>query len=76
MSLNILKIFIIFFFFYKYHTYIVLSINGNNPYELFNKTIRKSFTEDFLYSSIYNNIYTLIGIGNPNQNIIVNIIPT
>ena len=76
MSLNILKIFIIFELINKYHTYIVLSINGNNPYELLNKTIRKSFTEDFLYSSIYNNIYTLIGIGNPNQNIIVNIIPT
>ena len=75
MSFHLLKILIIFGIIYKYHSYIVIYIKGNDPYELFNNSKSKDFTEYYLYSSINNNLYTLIGIGNPNQNVAIKINP-
>ena len=76
MSFHLLKILIIFGIIYKYHSYIVIYIKGNDPYELFNNSKSKDFTEYYLYSSINNNLYTLIGIGNPNQNVAIKINPS
>ena len=57
------------------YSYIVISIKGNDPYELFNNTKIKTSTENFLYSSILNNFYSLMGIGRPDQNIVIRINP-
>ena len=75
MSLNIKKIFLIFILINVCETYIVLFIKGNNPYELYNKSEKNNFTKDFLISSIYNNLYTVMGIGKPEQNVVIRINP-
>ena len=75
MSLNLLILFIIFWIVNKNHSQIVISIKGNNPDELFNNSKTEIFTEDFLYSSINNNLYTLMGIGKPDQNVVIKINP-
>ena len=75
MSLNLLILFIIFWIVKKNHSQIVISIKGNNPDELFNNSKKEIFTEDFLYSSINNNLYTLMGIGKPDQNVVIKINP-
>ena len=75
MSLNIKKIFIFFILINICETYIVLFIKGNNPYELYNNSEKINFTKDFLISSIYNNFYTVMGIGKPEQNVVIRINP-
>ena len=76
MSLNIQKIILIFILINSScQSHIVISLKGNNPYELYNNiSNKKLFTENFLISSINNNYYTLMGIGKPDQNIVVRII--
>ena len=44
MSFHLLKILIIFGIIYKYHSYIVIYIKGNDPYELFNTIKYKYLT--------------------------------
>jgi len=77
MSLNIQKIILFFLLINSYYQYhIVISLAGNNPFEIYNNiSNKKTFSENFLKSSIYNNYYNLMGIGNPDQNIVVRIIP-
>ena len=77
MSLNILKIILFLLLINSYYqNHIVISLKGNNPSEIYNNiSNKKSFSENFLTSSIYNNYYTLMGIGKPDQNIVVRIIP-
>ena len=72
MSSNFIKIILIFISINFHQSLIAISIKGNNPSELnFNLS-----TENFLLSFVYNNYYTIMGIGNPNQNIVVRVIPT
>ena len=75
MSLNLLKLIIIFVLINKYHLYIVIYVKGNDPYELYNNSKFESFSENFIISSINNNLYTLMGIGKPDQNVVIKINP-
>ena len=58
--------------------HIVIPFKGNDIFQIYNKYKKnnKDFFEDFIMSSFYNQIYTVIGIGNPNQNVVVNIVPS
>ena len=76
MSFFLLKILIIFGIICKYHSYIVIYIKGNDPYELFNNSKIKDFSEYYLLSSINNNLYTLMAIGKPTQNVVIRINPS
>lgn len=75
MSLYLLINIIIFILIKKEYSYLVISIKGNDPYDLNKNSKTESITKDFLFSAIYNNLYTLMGIGNPEQNIVVKINP-
>ena len=55
--------------------YIVISFKGNNLSLIYNNSKKKDFLEDFIMSTFYNQLYTAIGIGNPKQNVVLNIIP-
>ena len=74
MSVNLLILFIIFVLINKHYSYIVISIKGNNPIELYNNSKTEN-TEDYIFSSINNNLYTLMGIGKPDQNVVIKINP-
>ena len=74
MSVNLLILFIFFVLINKHYSYIVISIKGNNPIELYNNSKTEN-TEDYIFSSINNNLYTLMGIGKPDQNVVIKINP-
>ena len=54
---------------------LVIPFKGNNLTQIFNSNPKKDFLEDFIMSTFYNQLYAVIGIGLPNQNIVVNILP-
>ena len=55
--------------------YIVIPFKGNNLSTIYNTFHQKNFLEDFIMSTYYNQLYTAIGIGNPNQHIVLAITP-
>lgn len=57
--------------------HIVIPFKGNDIFQIYNKykNSNKDFLEHFIMSSFYNQLYTVIGIGYPTQNIVLNIIP-
>ena len=56
-------------------SFIVIPFKGNNLSIIYNYFQKKDFLEDFIMSTFYNQLYTAIGIGYPNQNVVLNIIP-
>lgn len=57
--------------------HIVIPFKGNDISQIYNKykNNNKDFLEHFIMSTFYNQIYTVIGIGNPTQNVVLNIVP-
>jgi len=57
--------------------HIVIPFKGNDIFQIYDKykNTKKDFFEHFIMSSFYNQIYTVIGIGNPRQNVVLNIVP-
>ena len=55
--------------------HIVISFKGNNLSYIYNNFQKNDFLGDFIMSTFYNQLYTTIGIGYPNQNVVLNIIP-
>lgn len=57
--------------------HIVIPFKGNDLFQIYDKykNTKKDFFEHFIMSSFYNQIYTVIGIGNPRQNVVLNIVP-
>ena len=56
-------------------SYIVIPFKGNNLSTIYNNSKQKDFLEDFIMSTFYNQLYTAIGLGNPNQHIVLSIVP-
>ena len=76
MSKNIIiLIFLLLFNIISPH--IVIPFKGNDISQIYNKykNNNKDFLEHFIMSTFYNQIYTVIGIGNPTQNVVLNIVP-
>ena len=71
----ILLIFLLLFNIISPH--IVIPFKGNDISQIYNKykNNNKDFLEHFIMSTFYNQIYTVIGIGNPTQNVVLNIVP-
>ena len=57
--------------------HIVIPFKGNDIFQIYDKykNTKKDFFEHFIMSSFYNQMYTVIGIGNPRQNVVLNIVP-
>ena len=72
------NIIILIFLFSIASPHIVIPFKGNDIFQIYNKykSNNKDFFEHFITSSFYNQIYTVIGIGYPNQNVVVNIVPS
>ena len=75
MSLNLLNFFLLLDLINIIFCNIAISIKGNNPYEIYEKSKEDQFLKEFLYSAINNNLYSLMGIGMPEQNIVISIVP-
>ena len=71
----IILIFLLLFSIISPH--IVIPFKGNDISQIYNKykNNNKDFFEHFIMSTFYNQIYTVIGIGNPTQNVVLNIVP-
>lgn len=71
----IILIFLLLFSIISPH--IVIPFKGNDISQIYNKykNNNKDFLEHFIMSTFYNQIYTVIGIGNPTQNVVLNIVP-
>ena len=72
------NIIILIFLFSIASPHIVIPFKGNDIFQIYNKykSNNKDFFDHFITSSFYNQIYTVIGIGYPNQNVVVNIVPS
>ena len=70
-------ILILLFLFSIISPHIVIPFKGNDISQIYNKykNNNKDFFEHFIMSTFYNQIYTVIGIGNPTQNVVLNIVP-
>lgn len=55
--------------------YIVIPFKGNNISYVYNISSNNNFLEDFIMSTLYNQLYTIIGIGLPTQYVVINIVP-
>ena len=71
------KLFITLLYLLLFHTiisYIVIPFKGNNLSIIYNNSNDKDFLEDYIMSTFYNQLYTTIGIGYPEQYVVINII--
>ena len=67
--------FILLPLFYNFVTsYIILPFKGNNLSYIYNNFKKNDFLEDFIMSTFYNQLYTAIGIGIPEQNVLLSIV--
>ena len=67
--------FILLPLFYNFVTsYIILPFKGNNLSYIYNNFKKNDFLEDFIMSTFYNQYYTAIGIGIPEQNVLLSIV--
>ena len=69
---NIILLFLLLFNFVT--SYIVLPFKGNNLSYIYNNSQKNDFLEDFIMSTLYNQLYIALSIGNPGQNVLVSII--
>ena len=71
---KIANIYLFFLIFEVITSYIVIPFKGNNLSQIYNSNSHKDFLSDFIMSTYYNQIYIVLGIGNPIQNVIISII--
>ena len=69
---NIILLFLLLFNFVT--SYIVLPFKGNNLSYIYNNSQKNDFLEDFIMSTLYNQLYIALSIGTPGQNVLVSII--
>ena len=55
-------------------SYIVLPFKGNNLSYTYNNFKKNDFLEDFIMSTFYNQLFTAISIGIPEQNVLLSIV--